>query len=147
MTRSAYPAVAAVLIVACGSPSTGGGITVTDARVLDPLGSQRSAFYATIANSGPEADTLLGLSTVSASAATLHITTHSDGITRMSSTHAVVIPGRGETRLEPGGFHGMLEGLPRAFGVGDTVQVTLRLARAGSLVVRALVTDPIHARH
>lgn len=136
------PIVGSILLaLACGPQP--GGVTILDAYVLDPLGSDRMAFYATVKNGGPDADTLLSLSSeVAEGAGSFHRMSVEDGFMKMRPTGPLAI-GAGETlRLVPGELHGMFPVSGVHPGVGDTIDVALEFAGAGTLTVRASVRDP-----
>ncbi len=125
-----------------GEPLTRiGDVTVLDAYAPEPVGGgDRTALYLTLRNDGPRADTLVGLATAVAGRAGLHAMRREDGMVRMEPLEGVPLPPGAAVRLEPGGLHGMLEGVaPGAMAAGATVEVELRLARGGSGTARVRV--------
>jgi copper(I)-binding protein len=114
------------------------GIAVRDAYATVSAAPETSAFYCTISNADGHADTLLGIES-SAGMAMLHTVVTVDGRSSMQSVPRLEIPGRGEIRMRPGGYHVMLADLPVPLQSGDTVEIGLSLVRAGTLRFRAPV--------
>jgi protein SCO1 len=112
-----------------------GGIRVLDAYAPEPAAGGSMAVYLTLLNTGGTADTLVGLAANLAGRASLHETRHMEGMEHMSPVSAIALPPGDTVRLEPGGRHGMLEELSSTPRAGDTLQVILRFALAGALVV------------
>jgi hypothetical protein len=142
--RSGLPALLACLCgFGCGGSGTSpDGVTARDAFVLDPLGAERTAFYVTLENHGPATDSLVAVRSPSAEHGSLHEMTLDAGMMRMRAVPGIEIAPGVVVRLEPGGLHGMLEGLSPAPGAGDTVWITLQFARGDSLVLHAPVRHP-----
>jgi copper(I)-binding protein len=59
----------------------------------------------------------------------------------METMAALEVPAAGALALRPGQTHLMLEPPLPDFGRGDSVQVTLRFARAGTVAVWVFVID------
>ena len=59
----------------------------------------------------------------------------------MHSVPELALPARTAVEFRPGAQHIMLMALARPLVAGDTIDVTLRLARAGELTTRAIVRD------
>jgi copper(I)-binding protein len=113
-----------------------GGIQVMDALVPKPPTATTTAFYAVLHNAGTEADTLLAISTPAAARAMLHEMVQEGGVMRMRHLMGgIPLPAGATVRLQPGGLHGMLEGLEGLPDAGGTLQVVLRFARAGEVPV------------
>jgi copper(I)-binding protein len=123
------------VLIACGGappPSAGGSLgdlRFSEGFAYEPIIQASGAAYIRIENRGTLPDTLLEASSPAATGAMFH---------GGSMTHMMVlpIPAAGELRLEPGGTHIMLQEftvLPRA---GDSLAVTLRFARAGSVTLK-----------
>ena len=98
-------------------------------------GSETSAVYLSIRNSGPIDDTLLDVQTDVAVAAEIHRTTAQDGVMRMGPAGPLLVPAGGTLALEPGGLHIMLIGLHQDLRPGSQVRLTLRFERAGDVEV------------
>lgn len=97
------------------------------------------AVYATLANVSSGDDTLTGVSTAFAGAASIHSTMGQGASQMMHPTDHVVVPANGIAELRPGGTHIMLERLTRAFAPGDTLPLTLTFRRGGTVTVNASV--------
>lgn len=114
-------------------------------HLLDPwirpgAAGGNSALYVRLHNAGSIPDTLLEATAEVAARVELHQTVSGPGnMRRMEPVSYVVLPARGEFRLEPGGWHVMLLGLKRDLRAGDTVKVELRFARAGRIQLQAPV--------
>lgn len=106
---------------------------------VGPLDSATMAVYATIANVGSPADTLVSVTARHARRATLHETMDHGGMQMMMPASSVVVPANGALRLAPGRAHVMLEGLTRRFAPGDTVPLTFVFRRSGAVDVNASV--------
>lgn len=135
------PLVAA--IAACGDPLLGrvesarvtaGALSIHTTYALPPFTDAPMPIYLTIDNTGAGPDSLLGVSSPSSS----HAMLHGGGMEAMS---ALEIPAGGTLALRPGEVHLMLDPPLPSFSRGDSVQVTLRFAHAGSVAVWALVID------
>lgn len=139
--RAILPFVAAC--VACGDPLIGRiesrsvtteDLTVRTAYALPPFTDAQMPVYLTIDNTAAVPDSLLGVTTSVSGQAMLH----GGGMEGMA---ALVVPAGGTLALRPGQTHLMLEPpLPR-FARGDSLQVTLRFARTGTVTIWAHVID------
>jgi copper(I)-binding protein len=97
------------------------------------------AVYATIANTGGAADTLVSVMAADARTATLHTTMDHGGTQMMMPSSGVAVASNDIVQLAPGGTHVMLEGLARRFAPGDTVPLTFVFRRSGAVIVNASV--------
>ena len=113
---------------------------ITDAWVRLPAGpGQQTAAYFTIANDGAEADVLTAISSPGATGCSLHETSmDTSGIAGMHMVDRLQIPGHGMVKLEPGGYHVMMDGIGN-LKVGDKVELQLTFQRAGVVKVMAEV--------
>ncbi len=156
---------AAVLVAGCSSAGTASSITVTGAWARAPSAmAAAGAAYMTIANSGSEADALIGASSPVAATVEVHETvamgapSPSDGMgmgSPMPSASAgtdggmmgmqpvarLEIPAGGTVELKPGGYHIMLIGLTQELKAGTTIQITLTFEKAGPITVTADVRE------
>lgn len=131
-------ALAALLLLACGSDSAPPEIEVEDAWARATLaGQSSSAVYVTIRNRGGS-DRLLRVSSP-VGTASLHSTATDSGIVRMRAVADLEIPSRSTVELQPGGTHVMISGLNRPLEVGQGVPVELGFARSGNRRVMAVV--------
>ena len=130
------PARAGAGAAGTGGETSASGVQVLDAVIPRPPTATNTALYATLRNSGLEADTLLEIATSAAEQASLHQMVMEGGIMRMTPLPAgLLLPPGATVRLEPGSYHGMLEGLTAPLEAGGTVLVTFRFALAGALEV------------
>jgi len=101
-----------------------------------------SAFFQ-ILNNGEEPDRLLSVTTPVADKAQL-LRTRATGSRYTYQPLASLEIGRFETpQLRPGGIHVRLTGLTRELRVGDTVPLTLRFSRSGTVEVTARVSNQL----
>ena len=98
------------------------------------------AVYLTVKNTGQTDDALIGASTEVAGNVTLHRTVTEGATTRMEPVDRIEIPAKGETTLQPGGYHLMLMELKEELEAGDTIGVELIFESAGSVTMRVPVT-------
>ena len=90
--------------------------------------------FMTIANNGAREDRLLSGTSPAAAEVQLHSMTMDGGVMRMRQvTDGIAIPAHGTVELKPGGYHVMFIGLKHPLRRGDTVPVTLRFQRAGTI--------------
>lgn len=80
-----------------------------------------SAGYFNASNRGKDGITLVGAASARYGDVMLHQTTHTDGMSRMSSVDGVQIPAGQTLNFKPGGYHIMLEKPTSEVKVGDTV--------------------------
>lgn len=114
-----------------------GDIDVIDAFVMDPIRPDVTAGYLTLENLGDSVDALLDASTPVARAASLHGTPGGGG--GMQHLSQLDVPAHGKASLAPGGTHLMLTDVRRKLAPGDTVPITLRFQRSGSVTVPFVV--------
>jgi hypothetical protein len=125
----ASPAVAAVHDYSLGA------LKIADASSRPtPPGAPTAAGYLTITNTGRAPDQLVGGDSPLAGKVEIHQMSMTSGIMRMRVVPGgLPIPAGQTVRLEPGGYHLMLIGPKRAFRIGDSIPVTLRFQRAGTV--------------
>ena len=152
---------------ATASPATG-GIAVTGAWVRNSTAMTGAlAGYFTITNGGATADTLLSASSPAAKTVQLHETVpvasmpapsgmggmaspaaspamgsampSSGGVMTMVEVSKVDVPAGATVEFKPGGYHLMLMDLAGTLTAGQTVDLTLVFAKAGSITVKAEV--------
>jgi periplasmic copper chaperone A len=123
----------AVVQLACqpsppAATATIGDLRITNGFAYEPIIQASGAAYFTVRNSGPVPDTLLGISSPSASGAMLHGGS-------MAHLSVVEIPAGGTVTLKSGDTHIMLSDfitMPRA---GDSLPITVQFAHAGSITL------------
>ncbi len=72
----------------------------------------------------------------------LHTHTHEDGMMKMRPVAGIDIKAKGETALQPGGFHIMLIDLKAPLQEGESVPLTLTFDDGSNLQVDAKVVRP-----
>lgn len=105
------------------------------------MGGSNSVVYLTIANTGDGADKLTGVQSAVAGAVEMHQMEINGNVATMRQVKAIVIPKRGEVRLDPSGYHLILVNVRRDLAAGDTVDLTLIFEHAGPVQVSAQVRD------
>lgn len=134
-------ALVGAVVVAAGCRAAPGnheelnGLVVSRAAVSAPPAGAPAPAFLRIANRASQADTLLGVTSPDADSVVLH--TMVGG--RMQPVPVLPVAAGETVRLGPGSYHLMLEGLHRPLGVGDSVSLLLRFARAGELRLRVPV--------
>lgn len=128
-------------LVACTGAGATSGVEVRDGFLFAPVTQGEAAAYFTAVNRGPAADTLLGLTSPIAASVMVHRQVVDGGLAQMEHvTELAVAPGDSIV-LAPGGLHAMLVTLDRLPVAGDSVSLTLRFARAGTITVTVPVRD------
>jgi len=130
---------AVLLLASCQAGSPQPAFEATNAFIYAPLTPAQGAGYFVLHNRTPEPDTLLAVTVDWARATTIHQTSESDGMVRMSHLSHVAVPAMDSLTLAPGGIHLMFMDLSRMPVAGDTVQIQLHLQRGGVVAVRAAV--------
>ncbi|MBN9305261.1 MAG: hypothetical protein BGO82_08875 [Devosia sp. 67-54] len=120
-----------------GQSFTAGDITVSGAYArATPPNARSAGAYLSIANAGPEADTLTGASTEAATDTSLHQMKMNGQVMEMSALpDGLPIPAGGSVALDPMGYHLMLTGFSQPFVKGQCLEMTLHFAKAGDLKV------------
>ena len=140
------------LFLGCGSESNSpnepdskkevvlGKIAIDNAWARPGSKQGKSAAYLRISNGTASTDTLLSFSSNAAESIELHESIeHADGTTSMRPAEQQIIPTGEKLQLQPGGLHLMLIKLKRNITVGDTLQISLEFARAGTVTTTAPV--------
>ena len=140
MTNALLACAPLLLVTACSPPPPAIEVRDVWARATAP-GQTRGAVYATIVNKGG-ADRLTGARSDRARSAMLHSNRTEDGVAKMRMLGEVAIPARANVALAPGATHIMLEGLTAPLVAGETMAVTMRFAKAGTMTVAATITAP-----
>lgn len=92
--------------------------------------------YLVIVNEGDEDDRLVGAASPVAERVTVHRSIEEDGVTRMEHQEdGIAIPAGDSVALAPGGYHLMLMQLDERLEKGDSVPLTLRFERTGTIEV------------
>ena len=107
-----------------------------------PAGATAGALYMTLTSK--RTDQLVGVSVSPsvAARAEMHVVNHdAAGQLSMHEVSALPLPAGAPMDFRPGAQHIMLLDLAKPLVAGDTIAVTLRLARGGELTTRAIVRD------
>ena len=136
MIRSSSLLLAAVLgLAGCGRPrgtgasTTAGDIVVENAFAYEPITAASGAAYFRVRNKGSAPDTILEASSPAARAAAFHGS-------NMGHLEVLVIPPGGEVELKPGSTHLMLTDFSAPPAAGDSLKLSLRFARAGTVTLQ-----------
>jgi copper(I)-binding protein len=101
-----------------------------------------SAAYSTVKNSGSADDTLLQVSTSASSNVQIHQMVVNGSSAEMQPVQGnLTVPAGGALTLSPAGYHAMVLDVKQPLNNGDTVQLTLEFARAGTVKL----TVPVQA--
>nr|WP_033259402.1 copper chaperone PCu(A)C [Kitasatospora sp. SID7827] len=129
---------AGALAVAFQSDGEGDGVprlTVADPYIpLPATPDGMGAGYLTVRNDGG-ADTLVSVSSPSAGSVTMHRSTD----TSMEAVAAMDVPAGGTLDLARGGAHLMIMDWVKRPALGDELELDLRFAKAGTVVVKVPV--------
>jgi copper(I)-binding protein len=130
-------------LAGCSGGGTGGGVglTVTDAWVRAPQGAGgAAAAYLVMKNAGSTDDALLSVASATAGMATIHETVlQSGGMMGMQPVAKIDVPVGATVKLEPGGYHIMLEQLTREITPGMKIELSLTFEKAGKIEISAEV--------
>ncbi len=126
----------ALLLGACtqggGLPRSGDVLVAEAEWRIAPAAATSAAGYLELRHLGTLADTLVAARS-DAGAVSIHSSRTENGLMMMRPLEVLeILPGR-TTRLRSGEHHLMLEQFTRPLAVGDTVQLTLQLARGGEV--------------
>lgn len=130
------------------------GIRIDNARLPEmPPAARTVAIYLDIVNSG-DADRLLSAQAdETASQTELHATLFEGDMMRMRKIEAVDLQAGVTTALKPGGLHIMLIEIKKPLQVGQSVPLTLRFEKAGTVqlnvpvIKREAASAASHAGH
>lgn len=112
-----------------GASATVGDLVVDHAFAYEPITAASGAAYFRVRNSGSVADTILEASSPVARGAMFHGS-------NMGHLEGLEIPAGGEVELKPGATHLMLSDFSAPPAAGDSLELTLRFAHAGSLTLK-----------
>lgn len=102
-------------------------------------GEDMTGVYLQIANTGDEADRLIGVQT-SIGMAEIHEMRMENDIMRMTPVAGIDIPAGETVRLQPGGLRIMVMGLEHPLREGDTLSLTLTFESGAAIAVEAWVS-------
>lgn len=119
------------------------GIDIQDAWARPGRANGVTAVYMHVLNGSAETDTLVAIDSPIAGLVELHETfDRGDGMMGMREAEEPFFPGESIVSMQPGGLHIMLMQLREALQEGDTVEVTLEFATAGSFTLNVPVQSP-----
>jgi copper(I)-binding protein len=120
------------------------GLSIAGPWVTPAVAGRAGGGYLAITNNGKAPDTLLSAASPAATRITLHQMEMAGGVMRMRTLTSLTIPPGATLKLEPGGYHLMLEGLTRDLKAGQRIPAVLTFARAGNVNVQFQVrNDPM----
>jgi copper(I)-binding protein len=131
-------AVAMTLLAPFVASAQQGAIEVTNAWSRPAIAGHTGVVYATITNTGAP-DRLSRLNSPVAAKSSLHQSYNDNGIMKMRPVSGLPVQAGQPAKLEPGGYHVMLEGLKQSLKPGDTFPLTLTFDKAGSITTAVTV--------
>ncbi|MBB4895255.1 hypothetical protein FHS39_004322 [Streptomyces olivoverticillatus] len=126
---------------ASGAASHPAAVTVEDARVLVPFGTDDTAAFFRLRNTGDVADELVGVDVPTAGRAMLSRTVVKDGAGSMRMVTEAPLPAHGTLEMSPHGLDVMVTSPPR-LRVGDRLPVVLHFRESGAVRAEAVVVRP-----
>jgi copper(I)-binding protein len=116
--------------------SSSGAIEISNAYVREPASPDVAAAYFTVQNTSGSADTLISVQTGAGQESDLHT---ESGTSMADMPNGIPIPAHSTITLTPGGEHVMIQKLIGALKPGQTVDMNLTFAHAGTIDVVAPV--------
>ena len=134
MKRTFTSLIALMVVAALMTAIPGQSVSAQADDAATPATMSMGAAYLMIANSGTEADKLIGGSTTVASTVEIHEIIDVEGVMKMLPlAEGLDIPAGGSVELKPGGYHIMLIGLTESLTDGMTYELTLTFATTGDV--------------
>jgi copper(I)-binding protein len=119
---------------------TAGALTISHPWSRATAASAKAgALYLTVANSGAEADRLVGVSTEVAARCELHLSDTAGGMMTMRMVEQVEVPAGGSAVFAPMGAHVMLMGLKAPLEKGTSFPAVLHFEKAGDVAIEVTV--------
>jgi copper(I)-binding protein len=119
--------------------------TIGSLQILNPIArptiNDVTAAYLTIQNTGSETDSLLAVSSSISPSVMLHTTETTGSTSSMKQLELLEIPAHGSVTMNEGATHLMLNGLTAPLKAGDTIDLQLIFAKAGSVRLQIPVKD------
>lgn len=140
-------ALVAVALSGCGKAGdpaqAEGTLRIVDATVDRPANPAQASLRFVIDNGTAADDELVSVSSPVAGSADVHRSEVDDrGVASMEAVDGLAIPARSKVTFEPGGLHVMLKELGEPLEVGQTFDVELTFAEAGTRTVEVRVIEP-----
>ena len=134
LTAAAGGALALSLVLAgCGTDSdSGGGLSVSDAYIPQPVSDDMAAGFLTIVNDSGTKDELTSVTSDEAGEVTVHETAGGS----MREVRGLPVPAHGQLVFKSGGNHLMFEKLKRKPKQGQTLSVELHFTKSAAVVVK-----------
>lgn len=117
-----------------------GDLTLSGGYIPQQASPDVAAGYLQITNRGGEQDTLLGASTPAAKMVMLHDTVENGGSSTMTPLKELAVPAHQSVGFSVGKKHLMIMGPAHMLKAGETVPLTLRFAKAGTVTLTVPVT-------
>lgn len=125
----------------CAASAAAQDIVINDAYIpLAPPGVMSHAAYLTVANTGDQTRSLVGVTALGYGMAHLHQSTEQDGVAVMSMIHQLDIPAGQSIFMKPGSLHVMLMHPQGKLVAGEVVTLTLHFANGEDLATQARIT-------
>lgn len=135
MARVTIPTAFLLAIAGCaGNPPQ--GIEILGAFGYAPVTASEGAVYLTLVNRGPDADTLVLVTSPEAAGVMIHRAVPSGALVAMEHLERLPLPVAATVLMEPGALHLMLSDLAPVPQAGDTVTIQLEFARGASKTIR-----------
>jgi len=116
---------------------TAKGFAITHAFTrATPPGAKVAGAFMTIENQGKVGDRLLGASSPVAGLVEIHEMAMAGGMMTMRPVQGIELKPGAKVDLAPGGYHVMLEDLKQPLKQGETIPLTLRFEKAGSVELK-----------
>lgn len=127
-----------------GEPAeASGSLRVVDATVDVPPNPSQASVRFVVDNRSDEADELVAAASPDARAVEVHRSeVDDDGLATMQEVDRLAIPARSQVTFEPGGLHVMLRDPSEPLEAGQTVELDLTFAEAGTRTVTVRVVEP-----
>lgn len=123
---------------ASGAAGRPAAVSVADARVLVPFGTDDTAAFLRLANDGDQDDELVAVAAPSAGGAMLSRTVTRRGASHMEMAASVTVPAHGSLTMSPHDLDIMVSAPPR-LRVGDRLPLVLTFRRSGTVRTQAEV--------
>ncbi|SPE48281.1 hypothetical protein SNS2_0366 [Streptomyces netropsis] len=128
---------------ASGEAGRPAGVTVEEGRMLLPFGTDDSAAFFRVRNTGDKDDELIGVEAPTAGGrAMLSRTVVKNGAGSMGMVDSATVPARGTLEMSPHDLDVMVSAPPRGLRVGDRVPFVLRFRESGTVRAEAVVVRP-----
>ena len=144
--NTAAPAMAEQTMSHGAMQVTAGDLTIFQPMARFMVAGRPGAVFLTIENKG-EADRLLSASSPLTGRVELHTHTMDNGVMKMRQIEVIDIAANGKTELKSGGLHIMLFGIEQLPEKGSMVPLTLTFEKAGSVEIKAMVSDKAGMSH